>query len=148
MPGDADKPHSGALVQYVSRFPSSELPTTPCGLPGCTSADTLVAMTNTAGPLTGPLGRRVSARRAELRQVLDRHGVRNARLFGSVARGDDDNDSDVDILVDFAPGTGLFAIAGIQAELEEILGTDVDLIPDAGLKDNVRAHVENDMIAL
>lgn len=105
-------------------------------------------MTNTAGPLTGPLGRRVSARRAELRQVLDRHGVRNARLFGSVARGDDDNDSDVDILVDFAPGTGLFAIAGIQAELEEILGTDVDLIPDAGLKDNVRAHVENDMIAL
>jgi len=110
------------------------------------------AMTDTAThavePLGGPTGRLVTAHRSELREVLHRHGVTNARLFGSVVRGDDHEGSDVDLLVRFAPGTGLFAIAGIQRELEEILGVEVDLVPDSGLKDKVRQRVERDLIAL
>jgi predicted nucleotidyltransferase len=99
-------------------------------------------------PLGGPTGRLVAARRGELREVLRRHGVTNARLFGSVARGDDHEGSDVDILVDFAPGTSLFDVLKIQDELELILGVEVDLIPDSGLKDRVRGRVQRDMIAL
>lgn len=71
-------------------------------------------------PLSGPTGRLVVARREQLRQVLERHGVRNARIFGSVARGDDHQGSDLDILVDFAPRTSLFTVLRIQDELEAI----------------------------
>lgn len=99
-------------------------------------------------PLGGPAGRLVAAHRAEMREVLERHKVKNARLFGSVARGDDHDGSDVDILVDFAPGTGLFTIFRIQDELETILGVPVDLVPDSGLKDRVRVRVQRDLIAL
>ena len=99
-------------------------------------------MTKTAPPevvpLSGPTGRLVAARREPLRQVLESHGVRNARIFGSVARGDDHQGSDLDILVDFAPRTSLFTI----------LGVPVDLVPDSGLKHRVRVRVQQDLIAL
>ena len=108
-------------------------------------ANTTVAV---GGPLSGPTGRRVAAHRDELRQVLRGHGVTNARLFGSVARGDDHEGSDVDLLVDFAPTTSLFKILRIKDELEMILGVEVDLIPSTGLKDRVRPLVRRDLIAL
>lgn len=90
----------------------------------------------------------VAAHREVLKQVLHRHGVLNPRIFGSVARGEDAIGSDLDLLVDVAPGTSLFDILRIQDELETILGVEVDLIPDAGLKDSVRRQVERDLIAL
>ncbi|MCA1784318.1 MAG: nucleotidyltransferase family protein [Dermatophilaceae bacterium] len=99
-------------------------------------------------PLSGPTGMLVAAHREELKQVLRHHGVMNVRIFGSVARGEDAIGSDVDLLVDFAPGTSLFDILRIQDELETILGVEVDLIPDAGLKSRVRMQVEQDLIAL
>lgn len=106
------------------------------------------AATPAVEPLSGPTGRLVAAHRREVREVLRRHGVANPRLFGSVARGDDHVGSDVDILVDFASGTSLFDILRIQDELQEILGVDVDLVPDAGLKDRVRVRAERDLIEL
>ena len=102
----------------------------------------------TRRPLSGPTGRLVAAHRRELNDVLRRHGVTNARIFGSVARGDDHEGSDLDLLVDFAPGTTLVDIIGIQGELESVLGTAVDLVPDKGLKERVRASAEPDLIAL
>ena len=102
----------------------------------------------TRGPLSGPTGRLVAAHRRELNDVLRRHGVTNARIFGSVARGDDHEGSDLDLLVDFPPGTSLVDIIGIQDELESVLGAAVDLVPDKGLKERVRASAEPDLIAL
>ena len=99
-------------------------------------------------PLSGPTGRLVAAHRGELRQVLRRHGLTDVHLIGSVARGDDREGSDVDLLVDFPAGTSLFDILRIRDELEMILGVEVDLIPDAGLKDHVRPRVRRDLIAL
>jgi predicted nucleotidyltransferase len=99
-------------------------------------------------PLAGPTGRLVAAYRRELKDVLRRHGVTNARIFGSVARGDDHEGSDLDLLVDFPPGTSLVDIIGIQDELESVLGAAVDLVPDKGLKERVRASAEPDLIAL
>lgn len=83
-----------------------------------------------------------------MREVLDRHGVKSPRLFGSVARGDDHAGSDVDLLVQFAPGTSLFAVLRIQDELETILGVEVDLAPEGGLKERVWQRVQQDLIAL
>jgi len=102
----------------------------------------------TRRPLAGPTGRLVAAHRRELRDVLRRHGVKNARIFGSVARGDDHEGSDLDLLVDFAPGTSLVDLISIQDELESVLGRAVDLVPDKGLKERVRASAEPNLIAL
>lgn len=102
----------------------------------------------TRRPLSGPTGRLVAAHRRELNDVLRRHGVTNARIFGSVARGDDHEGSDLDLLVEFAPGTSLADIIGIQDEPQSVLGAPVDLMPDTGLKERVRASAEPDLIAL
>ncbi len=98
--------------------------------------------------LAGPTGRLVTAHRAELRQVLGSHGVTNAEIFGSTARGDDHEGSDLDLLVDFPPGTSIIDIIGIKRELEEVLGAPVDLIPRAGLKERVRVAAEKDLVPL
>ena len=69
-------------------------------------------------------------------------------MFGSVARGEDRPGSDVDLLADLPPGLSLFGLGRLEAELEGILGTRVDLIPAADLKPAVRARVQRDLIAL
>lgn len=98
--------------------------------------------------LSGPSGRRVALHRDELLDVLRRHSVTNPEIFGSTARGDDHEGSDVDLLVDFAPGTDLIDMVNIKAELEAILGASVDLIPRDGLKDRVRAAAARDLVPL
>ena len=110
------------------------------------------AMAKTAAPtrkpLSGPTGRRVAAHRGELLEVLRRHGVTNPEIFGSAARGDDHESSDVDILVDFPPGTSIIDIIGIQHELEDLLGVPVDLVPRSGLKERVRSRAARDLLPL
>lgn len=98
--------------------------------------------------LTGPVGRRLRRRRSEVLELADRHGIHVLGVFGSVARGEDRPDSDIDLLVELPEGMGLFAIARVQNELEEMLGSPVDLVPEAGLKANVRPAVEADLVAL
>lgn len=93
-------------------------------------------------PLSGPTGRRVAAHRGELLDVLSRHGVTNPEIFGSAARGDDREDSDVDLLVDFPEGT---SIIGIKRGLEALLGAPVDLVPRSGLKERVRIKAAKDL---
>jgi predicted nucleotidyltransferase len=83
-----------------------------------------------------------------VRSVLNKHGMTNPELFGSVARGDDQPGSDVDILVDFPKGVSLFGIAKAQAELEGILGAPVDLVPRSSLKPLIRDHIQADLIPL
>ena len=98
--------------------------------------------------LSGPVGRRVRRHRKDLVAAAAGHGVSNLRVFGSVARGEDRPDSDVDLLADFPPGLSLFGLGRVQADLEAILGTRVDLIPAADLKPGVRKRVESDLIPL
>ena len=98
--------------------------------------------------LSGPVGRRVRRHRNDLVAAAAAHGVSNLRVFGTVARGEDRPDSDVDLLADFPPGLSLFGLGRLEADLEDILGTRVDLIPAAGLKPDVRERVEPDLIAL
>jgi predicted nucleotidyltransferase len=60
--------------------------------------------------------------------LLKRFGVKRASLFGSLARGEDREDSDIDILVEFEAGKSLLDLAGLKIELEELLGRRVDLL--------------------
>ena len=99
-------------------------------------------------PLAGPIGRRVRRQRRRLLDVANAHGVSNVRVFGSVARGEDRPDSDLDLLVDLAAGTGLVGLGRVRDELEAIVGCRVDLVPATDLKAGVREHVEAEMIAL
>ena len=98
--------------------------------------------------LSGPVGRRVRRHRMDMVAVAAAHGVSNLRVFGSVARGEDHPGSDVDLLADFPPGLSLFGLGRLEADLEGILGSRVDLIPAADLKPGVRERVESDLITL
>jgi predicted nucleotidyltransferase len=90
---------------------------------------------------SGPVGRRVFQERERIRDVVARHGLSNPRLFGSVARGEDSVDSDLDILVDVGSGVGLLTLARCERDLEELLGIHVDLVPADDLKPAVAASV-------
>ncbi len=68
------------------------------------------------------------ARRAEILQVAARHGVSNIRVYGSVARGDANRESDVDFLVDIEKGRSLFDLGAFYADLEDLLGCKGDAI--------------------
>lgn len=97
-------------------------------------------------PLSGPVGQIVAAHLGDLRDLLNSHGITNARLFGSVARGDDREGSDVDILIDVPEGTSLFDLAHIQRELEALLGLKVDLGTE--VKARLRERIEAEAIPL
>jgi predicted nucleotidyltransferase len=82
-----------------------------------------------------PLRSLVSARREQVMAVAARHHANRVRVFGSVARGDDRPDSDIDLLVDFTPDSSLFDLMRMARELEELLGHPVDVVSAGGLKD-------------
>jgi predicted nucleotidyltransferase/DNA-binding XRE family transcriptional regulator len=98
--------------------------------------------------LSGPVGQLVRHKRRELVAAAAVHDVRNLRVFGSVARGEDRDGSDVDLLADLPPGMGLVGLGRVQADLEAILGTRVDLVPASDLKPAVRERAERDLVAL
>jgi uncharacterized protein len=98
--------------------------------------------------LSGPVGRRLRARRREVIAAAAAHGVSNLRVFGSVARGEDHPGSDVDLLADLPAGMGLFGLGQVTADLEAIVGTRVDLVPAGDLKPDVRSRAERDLVIL
>lgn len=97
---------------------------------------------------SSPLGRRLVERRDDVLAVLDAYGADNARVFGSVARGEDRPDSDIDLIVDVAPGTGLFTIGRMEQALEQLLEVDVDLIPGRLIDLDVAGSAWHDVVKL
>lgn len=95
-----------------------------------------------------PLGRRLRQHRRALLDAVAAAGGSNLRVFGSVARGEDGPDSDVDLLVDLPEETSLFAVLSLEGSLERILKVKVDLAPVANLKPRVRAEALADAVAL
>jgi predicted nucleotidyltransferase len=82
------------------------------------------------------------AHEAELRQA----GIRRLSLFGSVARGDAEADSDVDLAAELDPdaGIGLFALGALERRLAELVGRKVDLLPEPVEKPRPRANIDRD----
>jgi predicted nucleotidyltransferase len=91
-----------------------------------------------------PLHEIVVERRGEILGIAERHGATNVRLFGSVARIESDEGSDLDILVEMEPGRSLLDLIALQQELEQTLGVDVDVLTTASLSPYLRANVERE----
>ncbi|MHB1244279.1 MAG: nucleotidyltransferase family protein [Gaiellaceae bacterium] len=94
-------------------------------------------MTDTAPTAPRSLAE-LSALREKILEVAARHGARNLRVFGSVARGDADEGSDVDFLVDMDAGRSLLDMGALLMDLEDLLGCDVDVVTENGLRERVR----------
>ena len=80
------------------------------------------------------------------REELRRAGIRHLSLFGSVARGDDDAGSDVDLAAEFDPAArmDLFRLTALERRIAEILGRRVDLLPEPVEKARLRANIDRD----
>jgi uncharacterized protein len=87
-------------------------------------------------------------RRDEILQVATRHGARHVRVFGSVARGDADEKSDVDFLVDMEKGRSLLDLGGLLMDLQDLLGQRVDVVTEKGLRKRIRSRVLREAVPL
>lgn len=86
----------------------------------------------------------VMRQRDAILHLATQRGARNVRLFGSVARGDARDDSDIDFLVDLAPGRSLLDLGGLLMDLQSLLGRPVDLLTEEGLRPRIRSYVLRD----
>jgi predicted nucleotidyltransferase len=90
----------------------------------------------------------LKAKREQILRLCARHGARNVRIFGSVARGEADEQSDIDFLVDMEPGRSLFDMGGLLVDLRELLGCEVDVVTERGLKARIREQVLKEALPL
>lgn len=97
---------------------------------------------------TRPLRALVDARRDEIKAIVARHHGRSVALFGSVARGEERRDSDIDLLVELDPGTRPFELLTLGAELEDALGVKVDVGTPESLREGLRPEVLAEAVPL
>lgn len=90
----------------------------------------------------------VQAHRDEIIAIGKRHGVANIRVFGSVARGEADEASDLDLLVDAEPWVGLFTLSGFAGEVEDLLDVMTQVATPNGLKARIRPRVLAEAVPL
>jgi predicted nucleotidyltransferase len=91
--------------------------------------------------MMGPLIVRVHELRESLSDIAAAYGGRNLRVFGSVARGEERPDSDVDVILTLEEGRTLLDIARLEIALESVVGRRVDLITDDGLEEPFRSGI-------
>ena len=83
----------------------------------------------------------IEAHRAGILTLAERHGVRNVRVFGSMARGDADDASDVDLLVSLAPDKTGLALGALLMDAQSLLGRRVEVLTESGLHPAIRDRV-------
>ena len=83
----------------------------------------------------------LDANREAVRALVAKYRAGNPRVFGSVARGEDTDDSDIDILVDAMPNATLLKLGGLQYDLQELLGVKVDLVTPEELSRRIKGAV-------
>lgn len=87
-------------------------------------------------------------KREAILELAAKHGARNVRVFGSVARHEADEQSDIDFLVEMEPGRSLLDMGGLLMDLRELLGREVDIVTERGLKPRIRERVLQEAVAL
>ncbi len=90
----------------------------------------------------------IETHREEIRAIAARRGITHVRVFGSMARGDADESSDVDLLVSLPPGVSGFALGGLLLDVQDLLGRRVDVLTEAGLHPALRERVLKEAQAL
>ncbi len=86
--------------------------------------------------------------REAILRLAARHGASNVRVFGSVARGEADEASDIDFLVDLAPDRSLLDLGGLWWDLNDLLGGKADVVTEQGLRDHIREQVLQEAVML
>ena len=89
-----------------------------------------------------------ATKREEILRIAARRGARNVRVFGSVARGENDPLSDMDFLVDLEPDRSLFDLSGLLIDLEAALRSQVDVVTERGLRSRIRDRVLREAVPL
>lgn len=80
-------------------------------------------------------------KKAQLVALAAAHGARNIRIFGSVARGEESVNSDVDLLVEMEEGRSLYDLVGLQLDIEELLGKKADVLTEGGINRYLRERI-------
>ena len=87
-------------------------------------------------------------RREAILDIARRHGAHDVRVIGSVARGDAEATSDLDLIVRFDPDRTLVDHGELIMDLRDLLQVEVDVISEAGMRERFRKHVMREAIAL
>ena len=90
----------------------------------------------------------LQSKRDEILRLAARHGASNVRVFGSVARGDFDAGSDVDLLVDVEKGRSLIDLGALLEDLRGLLRCEVDIVTEKGLRARIRDRVLKEAVSL
>jgi len=86
--------------------------------------------------------------RNQILALAEKRGAHNVRVFGSIARGDQRVDSDIDFLVDFEPGRSLLDLTGLWLDLQGALGCKVDVVSSRDLRPRLASEIARDAISL
>lgn len=87
-------------------------------------------------------------KRKDILRIASKYGARNVRIFGSLARGEASEDSDIDFLVDMEPGRSLFDLGGLLMDLQKLLAQKVDVVTEKGLRPRIRERVLKEALPL
>ena len=83
----------------------------------------------------------LESKKGEIHSIAAKHGAYNVRIFGSVARGEAKPDSDVDFLVAMDRGRTLLDQGGLLMDLRDLLGLEVDVVTEQGLRPRIRQRI-------
>jgi uncharacterized protein len=87
----------------------------------------------------------LAAKADQVREIIARYPVRNPRIFGSVARGEDEEGSDLDLLVEPLENTSYFDLAGLEIELGELLGVKIEIATPGALRRELAERIADDL---
>jgi predicted nucleotidyltransferase len=90
----------------------------------------------------------IGQRKEQILATADKYGAFNVRVFGSVAEGTADENSDIDFLVELQPGRTLFDLGGLLMDLQKLLGRKVDVVTPNGLRERIRDDVLRQAVPL
>lgn len=90
----------------------------------------------------------IEAHRKEIVEIAEKHGLSNVRVFGSMARGDASDSSDVDLLVSAGPRTSGLDLGGLLMDIQDLLNRKVDVVVDRSIHPLLRDRILNEAVAL
>ena len=99
-------------------------------------------------PKRSRLSPKLKEKRKEILRIAQAHGASNVRVFGSVARGEEGPDSDLDLLVEMKPESSLLDLVSLWQDLEDLLGHKVDVITEGGISPYLRDRIYAEAVPL
>ena len=103
-------------------------------------------MSEGRSPLQGKAEEYARVLREHLPELRERYGVESLGIFGSYVRGEEQEDSDLDVLVEFSRSIGLFGFVGLNNDLSDLLGIKVDLVMKGALRRRIGRRVVEEVV--